>query len=299
MFVDEKYNEINYIVPEGLDGELLKTVLRSHIGISSHLMKKLKTKKAILVNGVNTRVIDTVRAGDYISLDISESTHLLGEDIPIDVLYEDEDLLVLNKPPFMVVHPTRKHVEGTLLNAVIYYLHSKNEFVKPHLVSRLDRDTSGAIIIAKNSFAQSFLIDKMNENRVKKKYTALVEGRFEKKKGIIDLPIDREEADGIKRVVSETGKRSKTRYKVLSENDRFSLVELELLTGRTHQIRVHLSHFSHPIVGDELYGSNYLSLIGRQALHASYIKFESPRKSVVTVKAPLPDDISNIIKENL
>ncbi len=297
MFVDTKYNEINYVVPEGLDGELLKHVLRTHIGISSHLMKKLKTKEAILVNGENTRVIDAVKSGDYISLDISEATHLKSEDIEIEVLYEDADLIAVNKPPFMVVHPTRKHVDGTLLNGIIYYLHSKGELVKPHLVSRLDRDTSGVIIVAKNSFAQSFLIDKMSENRVKKKYTAIVEGRFEKKRGLIDLPIGREEVDGIKRIVTEEGKRSKTKYKVLSENANFSLVELELLTGRTHQIRVHLSHLGHPIVGDELYGSSCLSLINRQALHASSVRFESPRTSVVTVNAPLPEDMKRIIEE--
>ncbi len=299
MFVDNVYNTINYIVPEELSGETLKTVLRSHMNISSHLMKKLKAKEAILVNGINTRVIDTVRGGDYISLDISETTYIEPEHIDIEVLYEDADVIVINKPPFMVVHPTKKHRDGTLLNAVIYYLNQKGEMVKPHLVSRLDRDTSGVIVIAKNSFAQSFIIDKMKENRVKKKYIALVEGEFKQKKGMIDLAISRESDEGIKRVVDNQGKKCKTKFKLLNTNQNFSLVELELLTGRTHQIRVHLSHLGHPIVGDELYGSAYVDLLNRQALHASSIKFESPRKGMVSVKADIPEDIKNIINKEL
>ncbi len=299
MFVDLVYNKINYVVPDYLDGELLKDVLRKEMNISSHLMKKLKAKRAILVNGENTKVVETVSKGDYISLDISEETSIEPENIDIEVIYEDVDVLVINKKPFMVVHPTRKHLEGTLLNGVIYYLHSKKEFVKPHLVNRLDRDTSGAIVIAKNGFAHSYLNDKMMENRVKKKYIALVEGEIKEKKGLIDLPIARENELGIKRVVRPDGKKSKTRFKLLESNGKFSLVELELLTGRTHQIRVHLSHLGHPIVGDDLYGSSYVDLLNRQALHASYIKFESPRTGMVSVRATVPTDIENLIKGEL
>ncbi len=299
MFLDSKYNEINYIVPEYLDGVQLKTVLLSHIMISSHLMKKLKSNKSILVNGVNTRVIDCLKMGDYISLDISETTNISAENIDIDIVYEDVDVLVINKPPFMVVHPTLKHKDGTLLNAVVNYLHSKGEFVKPHLVNRLDRDTSGAIIIAKNAYAHSVLNQKMSENRMKKKYIALVEGQFTQKNGVIDLPIGRENMEGIKRIVRDDGKISKTRFKLIKKTKDFSLVELELITGRTHQIRVHLSHLGYPIVGDELYGSKYLNLLNRQALHSSFIKFESPRKGLVTASAKIPMDIEKLIEDNL
>ena len=220
----------------------------------------------------------------------------------IDIVYEDEDILVVNKIPFMVVHPTKSYQSGTLANGVINYFNESNQNCIVRLVSRLDMNTSGLIIIAKNQFSHGMLSKEMSENKVGKRYLAIVHGHLKEKSGTIDLPIYRPEGIemGTRRVIDERGQRSITHYKVVESFGDSDLVECKLETGRTHQIRVHLSHLGHPIYGDVLYGNGdeEMDLIKRQALHAYRLDFASPRTGeILSLKADLPDDMKELIEK--
>ena len=202
----------------------------------------------------------------------------------------------------MVVHPTKTYQSGTLANGVINYFMESNQNCIVRLVSRLDMNTSGLIIIAKNQFSHGMLSKAMSENKVEKRYLAIVHGIFKEKQGTIDKPIYRPEGieNGTRRVVDERGQRSITHYKVVEEFSDSSLVECKLETGRTHQIRVHLSYLGHPIYGDVLYGDgdNEVDLIERQALHAYGLDFKSPRtEKELSLRADLPDDMKELMKK--
>lgn len=235
-----------------------------------------------------------------INLMKDETQNIDPENIPIDIIYEDEDIIVVNKEPNMVVHPTKRHQSGTLANALMYYFKESNQKCIVRLVSRLDMDTSGLIIIAKNQYAHMELSKEMSLNNVEKRYLAVVHGHMEKMEGTIDLPIYRPEEEGtIRRVIDDRGQRSITHYKVIERFKDSDLVECLLETGRTHQIRVHLSSLGHPIWGDTLYGNEEDNeIITRQALHAYGLDFKSPRtKKPLTLRASLPKDIEALINK--
>lgn len=282
------------------EGTTIRSFLKSHMGLSTRLIRSASKDERIKVNGKVARMNLVLKAGDSIEVETSkdESQDIAPENIPIDILYENEDLLVVNKPPFMVCHPTRSHQTGTLANAVLYYFKETGENAIVRLVNRLDMNTSGIVIIAKNQYAHMFLSKEMQQGNFKKHYKALVTGRVEKAFGTLDLPIYRPLEDSIKRVVDERGQRSITHYKVLEACDSMSFLELSLETGRTHQIRVHLSYLGHPILGDSLYGEEQPELIERQALHACEVQFINPRTSeLLTIKAKLPEDMDCVIKK--
>ena len=233
-----------------------------------------------------------------INLAKKESQNITPEKIDLDIVYEDKDIIVINKSPNMVVHPTKRYQSGTLANGLLYYFKESNQDCIVRLVSRLDMDTSGLIIVAKNQYAHSELSNQMQNNNVEKRYLALVHGHFSEKEGTIDLPIYRPEIEGVMaRVIDERGQRSITHYKVIESYKDAELVECLLETGRTHQIRVHMKAMGHPIYGDTLYGETDDSgLISRQALHAYKLKFQSPRtKDELALTAKLPADIEKLI----
>jgi 23S rRNA pseudouridine1911/1915/1917 synthase len=284
------------------EGTKIREYLKTELGLSTRLIRSASLGKRIFVNNEVVKMNRILNVGEVIKIDLAkdESQDIAPEKMDIDIVYEDEDILVVNKKPFMVVHPTKSYQSGTLANGVINYFNESNQNCIVRLVSRLDMNTSGLIIIAKNQFSHGMLSKEMSENKVEKKYLAIVHGIMSEKQGTIDLPIYRPEGieNGTRRIIDERGQRSITHYEVVKEFKESSLVECKLETGRTHQIRVHLSNIGHPIYGDTLYGygEEEESLIKRQALHAYGLDFKSPRSGeILSLRAELPDDMNELI----
>ena len=272
----------------------LKSELLDKMNISVRMLCSIKKEKSVTVNGKYVPMHTMVCGTDIIKIELPhESNEYEAQQMGIEVLYEDFDLLVVEKPFGMVVHPTRNHLENTMLNALKYYFDENGIKSKVRFVNRLDRDTSGILIVAKNAYAHSVLTKDTSMWEMHKKYIAVVEGKLDES-GTIRLPIIKSE-DGIRRTVDENGQECVTHYRTIKSNERASFVELELETGRTHQIRVHMSAIGHPIFGDELYGGN-MDLIERQALHCIELGFYSPRlEKEIRVKTKLHDDITELL----
>lgn len=272
----------------------LKSELLDKMNISVRMLCSIKKEKSVTVNGKYVPMHTMVCGTDIIKIELPhESNEYEAQQMGIEVLYEDFDLLVVEKPFGMVVHPTRNHLENTMLNALKYYFDENGIKSKVRFVNRLDRDTSGILIVAKNAYAHSVLTKDTSMWEMHKKYIAVVEGKLDES-GTIRLPIIKSE-DGIRRMVDENGQECVTHYRTVASNERASFVELELETGRTHQIRVHMSAMGHPIFGDELYGGN-MDFIERQALHCIELGFYSPRlEKEIRVKTKLHDDITELL----
>jgi len=286
------------------EGTKIREYLKTELGLSTRLIRSASINKKIFVNDQVVKMNRVLTSGEIIKIDLEkdESQDIAPEKMDIDVVYEDEDILVVNKKPFMVVHPTKSYQSGTLANGIINYFAESNQNCIVRLVSRLDMNTSGLIIIAKNQFSHGMLSKEMSENKVEKRYLAIVHGIMKEKQGTIDLPIYKPEEveNGTKRIIDERGQRSITHYKVVEEFKEASLVECKLETGRTHQIRVHLNHLGHPIYGDTLYGygEEEEELIKRQALHAYGLNFKSPRTGEeLALRAELPEDMKDLISK--
>ena len=212
--------------------------------------------------------------------------------MPLDIIYEDEYLLVINKPAGIAIHPSILHYNDSLSNGVKFYFDKLGLKKKIRIVNRLDRNTSGLVIFAKNEYIQECLIRQMKTKEFKKEYLAIVEGILPNKSGTLNFPISRKEGSIIERCVDPNGDKAITHYDVLKTFNNLSLVHIVLETGRTHQIRVHFSYINHPVLGDTLYG-HPSKLIGRQALHSYKITFVHPvSKEVMTLEAPIPDDMN-------
>ena len=310
----------------------VKLVLKKRLNFSRRLLTKLKQGGGkVTRNGLEVRLFADVIEGDVIDVEMPEERcNFIPQDIPIDAVYEDDDMLVINKQPWVVVHPTMGHPAGTIANGLMKRMDDTGVHYKIRFVNRLDRDTSGLMIVAKNSHCQDVMTKLMKSDKVIKRYIAVVHGIIKEEKGTIDLPIGRRDPDDIQRCVMEDGYPSVTHYKVLerfyggpaacsrgdagsaragnngAEGDEsvfapekgFTLLELRLETGRTHQIRVHMSHTGHPIAGDTLYGREEPELIARQALHAAYLTFPHPVTGAeVALEAELPDDIQELLEK--
>ena len=273
-------------------------VLKEQFFLSDRLITKLKKANKIYLNSLPTYTKKSVTVGDTVSVLIDfeeDNSNIVASNIPLNIIYEDDYLLVLNKPANIAIHPSILHFYNSLSNGVKFYFDKLGLKKKIRIVNRLDRNTSGIVILAKNEYIQECLIKQMKTNEFKKEYLAIAKGILESKSGTLNFPIARKEGSIIERTVSSDGDSAITHYDVVKEFNNLSLVHIVLETGRTHQIRVHFSHIGHPILGDTLYGSPS-ELINRQALHSYKLTFIHPvTKKVVSLEAPLPNDIKNII----
>ena len=258
----------------------------------------------ILVNGKQLKKREKVKPGDDIEICflLTEELSLEAEPIALDILYEDDDLIAVNKPPGMVVHPAPGHPRGTFVNALLHHCRTlgSQDPLRPGIVHRLDKDTSGVLIAAKTSCAHSRLVALFSERKIKKTYIAICIGT--PKEGLIDAPISRHSIHRQQMTVCPIrGKEAKTIVRVLSKNAFLSCVELQLITGRTHQIRVHMKHLGAPVLGDPVYGSigiNKKFNAERQLLHAACVRFSHPiHGKEIEIKAPLPSDLSGFMQE--
>ncbi|WP_312907668.1 RluA family pseudouridine synthase [Tissierella praeacuta] len=264
--------------------------------ISGRLFRKLYKAKQIYVNGKFKRKGLTLEKGAVVSIYMEdESENTKPEKMDIDIVYEDFDFLILNKQPNIVVHPTKSHQENTLSNGISYYFKEKGIKKKIRFVNRLDMDTTGILIVAKNPFAHQQMALQFESHKVEKKYQAIVDGIVEKDEDYIDLPIGREEDKSIRKTVTEEGQDALTKYTVIERYKEATLLDVQIFTGRSHQIRVHLDHIGHPIIGDSLYNKES-PYIDRQALHSYYLKVKHPRtKEDIEFIAPLPKDMEKLI----
>lgn len=280
----------------------VKEVLRAYFGISERLLLRLKNTKNILLNGNSTYISTKVFPGDEITVIIDfieDNSNIVPKKMNLDIIYEDDCYLVVNKPSHIAIHPSILHFENSLSNGIRYYFDSINLQKKIRPVNRLDKDTSGIVIFAKNEYIQECLVSQMKSKDMKKTYIAICYGYFNEKSGTINLPIARKPGSIIERCIDSSGDKAITHYNVLEEHDNISIVKCELETGRTHQIRVHLSAISHPIIGDTLYGSSFDN-IDRQLLHAYKLEFIHPiTKDYVCYTAPISDDFKQFISGNI
>lgn len=275
----------------------VKAFLKAHTGISNTIWKRIKNSGTFAINGKNANAARSeVKNGDIITYDILRPSDIIAEDLPLDIRYEDEWLLIINKPAGQLVHPTTKESTGTVGNALMHYFAAQGEAHAFHPVHRLDRDTSGLLLVAKEPQIQYLLSPKGCKN-FQREYQAIIEGQLMPSAGTIDAPIARALPSIILRKVSPEGQAARTHYCTSRTNGKLSLLELQLETGRTHQIRVHMAHLGHPLLGDDLYGGN-MELIQRQALHAFRLTFNHPMTGEkIVITAPPPADFLRIVDD--
>ena len=273
-------------------------VLKEQFLLSDRLITKLKKANKIYLNDIPTYTKKSVTMGDTVSVLIDfeeDNSNIVASNIPLNIIYEDDYLLVINKPANIAIHPSILHFDNSLSNGVKFYFDKLGLKKKIRIVNRLDRNTSGIVVFAKNEYIQECLIKQMKTKELKKEYLAIAKGILKSKSDTLNFPIARKEGSIIERTVSSDGDSAITHYDVVKEFNNLSLVHIVLETGRTHQIRVHFSYIGHPILGDTLYGSPS-KLINRQALHSYKLTFIHPiTKKVLSLEVPLPNDIKNII----
>jgi 23S rRNA pseudouridine1911/1915/1917 synthase len=313
-------HDIEIIVPPGKKKERLDLFLTHHVeNATRNKVQQAIARGTVLVNGAKVRSSHTVAPGERISITLPKPPpqKALPENIPLNILFEDQALLVVNKYAGMVTHPAHGNYTGTLVNALLYHcnhLSTLNDETRPGIVHRLDKETSGVMVIAKTDVAHAFLARQFSARTVSREYWAIVWGLFDEPHGIIDTQLGRSKADRKKMAVVKEGKHAVTEYTVIERFDYLSLVRLKLRTGRTHQIRVHLAHIHHPVFGDPTYSgrqivagpntarqkaevTNLLKHIPRQALHAKTLGFVHPStKKEFFFDSDLPPDMNTILE---
>ena len=293
-----------YIVNE--NGKRLDAYIASQDEeITRTAAQRLIEQGVILVNGKKQKVSYKVSQGDCIIIQEvqAQEIELKAQDIPIEIVYEDDDIIVVNKPKGMVVHPANGNPDGTLVNAIMAIckdsLSGIGGEIRPGIVHRLDKDTSGLLIVAQNDKAHVNMSEQIKNHEVKKTYIALVRGLVKENEATIDMPIGRSNSDRKKMAVNKNGKNAVTHIKVLKRYDKYTLLEINIETGRTHQIRVHLSHIGYPIIGDSTYsnGKNEFGVEG-QCLHARQLEFKHPiTGKEMKLEAELPEYFESILQE--
>lgn len=287
---------IDFTIAEDYNGKLVKEFLREKAKVSARLIPKLKhDPDGIMLNGEHIRTVDFLKTGDVLSITVpADKEEKISAVAPLDyklkVLYEDDDILIIDKPAGLPLHPSHNHQGDTVANAVAYHLESQGKSSVFRSVGRLDRGTSGIVICALNRFIASVL-----NGKIYKEYMAVCDGFYEGE-GVIDKPIYRPDPILTIRTVDDRGEKAVTEWKAVSNHNGRTLLHIHLLTGRTHQIRVHFASLGTPLTGDTMYGTPRDD-ISRQALHCSYCKFTHPvTKKVIEIKSELPDDIKNLLE---
>ena len=297
----------NYIVNEEENGKRLDVYIASKDEETTRSSAQRQIEQGnVVVNGKKiTKVSYKIAKGDNITVEEQEPVEieLKAQDIPVDIIYEDKDIIVVNKPKGMVVHPANGNPDGTLVNAIMAIckdsLSGIGGEIRPGIVHRLDKDTSGLLIVAKNDIAHVNMSEQIKRHEVKKTYIALVRGVVKENEATIDMPIGRSNSDRKKMAVTKNGKNAVTHIKVLKRYDKYTLLEINIETGRTHQIRVHLAHIGYPVIGDYIYsnGKNEFGIVG-QCLHARYLEFKHPITGKdMKLEAPLPEYFEKILQE--
>lgn len=307
--------KLNYIVKKEDENKELKQILKKKLYISNILLIKLKNTKSIFVNNIPTFVTYKLKENDNILVDFDNMYKIINPTLQkfsdkykinnnnLEILFEDDYLLIVNKPPYIPVHPSSSHYENTLSNTVAAYL-EKQGIYQIHIITRLDKDTSGICIFAKNEYIQELFIRKKELINIKKEYLAIVNNIVIKNSDILKFPISRSSDSIITREVNENGDFAKTEYSVISRNYKknYTILNIILHTGRTHQIRVHMSHIGHILLGDELYAIKHNhkedihKYIKRQALHALKVTFNHPiTQKMISLTSPIPEDIKNLL----
>lgn len=304
MYQEEIEYQDQLEIKANSDGERIDSWLVSNIeGHTRSYFQKLIDDGLVQVNGKAVRANHKIKAGEIVTVDIPlpESLDIIPQDIPLDIIYEDNDIIVINKARGMVVHPAAGNYEGTLVNALMYYckdtLSDINGVVRPGIVHRIDKDTTGLLVVAKNNQAHIQLSQKLKNHEIKRTYLALVEGVIKENSGKIDAPIGRHPTDRKKMAVElKNGKPAVTYFTVLKRYASTTLVECKLMTGRTHQIRVHMTYIGYPVVGDQLYGRKNNRGIDGQALHAIRLELVHPvTGESMCFEAPLPYDFKDLL----
>lgn len=280
---------------------IINDILSKKLNISTRLKNKLIKNKNILLNGVFVDTRNSAHLGDVLTIVLDypeDNSNIVPQKMNLDIVYEDEHILAINKPAGIAVHPSILHFDNSLANGVKLYFDTIGLRKKIRAVNRIDLNTSGLVLFAKNEYIQECLIKQMNSSNFEKIYIAVVSGKLPKTIGTINAPISRKENSIIERKVSSDGQTAITHYEVLQEFENYSLIKCILGTGRTHQIRVHMAHIGHPLLGDSLYSSYNQSLINRQALHSYRMNFIHPiSKQKISLDAPLPKDINKLISQ--
>lgn len=302
----EGLQEYNFIIGEDMEGERIdKCVSLLADSLSRSYIQKLLDSGNLTVNGRVVKANYRLKAEDNVSLLIPEAAapSVAPENIPLSVLYEDDHVIVVNKPKGMVVHPAAGHASGTLVNALLYHcagnLSGINGVLRPGIVHRIDKDTTGSIIACKNDFAHASIATQLKEHTIVRKYHAIVTGILKEDTGEIKTNIGRHPADRLKMAVTaQGGKNAVTHYRVLKRFQKYTYVECMLETGRTHQIRVHMAHMGHPLLGDEVYGSSKSPFhLQGQTLHAKILGFHHPMtREYIETDAPLPEYFERLLK---
>lgn len=299
-------NDIILTVSENADNiRIDRFIAENADGLTRSAVQRLIEDNNITVNGIFPSKNLKLKFGDEIIVNIPkpEPCEAVPENIPLDIVFEDDDLLVVNKPRDMVVHPATGNYSGTLVNALLYHcgdsLSGINGVLRPGIVHRIDKDTSGLLIVAKNDFSHNLLAEQIKEHSFTRKYQAVVVGNVKDDSGTINAPIGRHPTDRKKMAVTAKNSRNAvTHYKVIARYNGYTHVELTLETGRTHQIRVHMAYIGHPVAGDPVYGSKkYITKLNGQCLHAYYISFVHPRTNqTLSFSAPLPEYFTDFLK---
>jgi 23S rRNA pseudouridine1911/1915/1917 synthase len=290
-------------ITENQAGERIDRFLADSQDLTRSFLQKILKEGEVIVNGKSVKANYKLRKGDRIEFEIPEAVEpdIVAEDIPLSILYEDADVLVVDKPKGMVVHPAAGHYSRTLVNAVMYHckgeLSGINGVLRPGIVHRIDRDTTGSIIICKNDMAHNEIARQLKEHSISRRYRAIVTGVLKDEEGTIEGAIGRDKKDRKKMAITADGKPAVTHYRVLQRFKHYTYVECVLETGRTHQIRVHMASIGHPLLGDEVYGrrSDKYKCEG-QCLHAMTLGFHHPRTGeYIEVNAPLPPYFEHLL----